>query len=272
MTFPSGQNTIKVSDNGQLECAITVTAYNAASDTYTVTVEGRIRNIGSSRVFHSTANITCSITGQVSFTGSNFSFDLNSGETLTFISQSFNVSQEDVGNNGLDFTVHYGTTSTTAFGDNKSCGYALPVRPAQPSPPVFTNLTPISVTVSWNASANNGGSAITSYKLRRWLGSPGHGDYVDNDADSLIRNVTGLVPGQTYGFAVYAQNKSGDNGGFSDPSTGESVTMPSGAWIRLSSDTGVSKWYITVPYIRSGGKWKLAEAHVRSSGTWHVTS
>lgn len=266
MSVTSGEYTVGVGTGGQLECAVTVNTYDPASDGYNVTVEGRIRNVSSSRVVHSTANISCSVSGQASATGSNFGFDLDSGETLTFISKNFNILQSQIGNNGLNFTVHFGTTGTSTFGDNKSCSFTLSVKPAQPGPPQFSNMTPTSVTVSWAASVNNGGSAITTYKLRRWLGSPGHGSYVDSDANSLSRNVTGLTPGVTYGFAVYAKNNSGDNGGYSDASTGESITMLAGAWVRYGGT-----WKIAVPYVRTGGVWKMAVPYVRSSGTWKLT-
>ncbi len=266
MVFPSGENTNNVSSTGQIECAITVTDYNPASDGYTVTVVGRIRNVGGGRVFHSASDISCSISGQASFTGAAFSFDLASGESLDFISHSFNITQSVIGNDGLNFTVHYGTTSTTAFGDNKSCSFTLAVRPAQPGPPQFSNVTPTSLTVTWAASVNNGGSSITSYKLRRWLGSPGHGDYVDSDASNRVRNYTGLIPGTTYGFAVYAKNNSGDNSGYSDPSVGETVDTLAGAWVRVSGT-----WKIAVPYVRTGGVWKMAIPYVRNGGSWKLT-
>ena len=266
MTLPSGENTIGVSSTGQLECAITVNSYNPASDTYNVTVEGKIRNVGTTRVSHTTANISCSVDGQASATGSNFGFDLSSGETLVFISKNFNISQSVIGNDGLNFTVHYGTTSTSTFGDNKSCTYKLAVRPAQPGPPVFSNLTPISMTVSWPASVNNGGSSITTYELRRWAGPPGHGPYVSSKANNLTRNITGLVPGTLYGFAVVAHNSSSDNGGESDPSVGESVSTLAGAWVRVSGT-----WKIALPYIRTGGAWKLAVPYLRSGGKWKHT-
>lgn len=267
MGLPSGEKTVTVTEKGEMECAVTVNSYTLGSDTYNVTVEGRIRNVGKTRATHNTANISCSISGQQNVSGANFGFDLAPGDVLTFISKNFNITQTDIGNNGLDFTVHYGTTGTSAFGDNHSVRYVLAVRPAQPGPPQFTNITPISVTVFWDASINTGGSPITSYKLRRWLDAPGHGDFLDNDGNSTFRNLTGLIPGQTYGFAVYAKNGSDDNDGFSDGSTGETILMPSGAWVRVNN-----AWYIAIPYVRSGGRWKLAEAHVRSGGTWHVTS
>lgn len=267
MPLPSGENTVAVTSGGQIECAVTVTAYNAVENLYTVLVEGRIRNVGTTRVSHSNTTITCSISGQASFTGSPFGYNLDPGEVLTFISHTFNLTQVQVGSNGLNFTVGYGDSGTSTFGSNHTCSFTLVVRPAQPGSPQFTNLTPVSVTVSWAGSASNGGASIVTYKLRRWHGPPGHGDYVDSDASNRTRNITGLVPGQLYSFAVYAYNKSSDNDGYSDASDGESVTMLSGAWIRVGG-----AWYIAIPYVRSGGKWKLAEAHVRHSGVWDATS
>jgi hypothetical protein len=266
MSLPSGEFTKGVSSSGQLECAITVNTYNPASDTYNVTVEGRIRNVGTKRVTHSTANISCSVDGQATATGSNFGFDLSVGETLTFISKNFNISQSVIGNDGLNFTVHYGVTGTSEFGDNKSCTYKLAVRPAQPGTPVFSNITPLSMTVSWPASVNDGGSPITTYELRRWAGPPGHGPYVSSKAYNLFRNVTGLTPGVSYGFAVVAYNSSGDNGGESDPSVGASASTLAGAWVRASG-----QWKIALPYIRIGGVWRLAVPYLRKNGVWKHT-
>lgn len=266
----STQKTIQVSDNGQLEIAITVLSYDTSDDSYQVLVEGRMRNVGKTRVFHSTANITCSITGLSNFTGSNFSFDLSSGEVLTFISHTFHITQNTVGNSGMAFAVHYGVTSTTAFGDNKSVDTTVAVRPGIPGVPVFTNLTPTSVTVSWAESPTNGGSSIIDYKLRRWNdGTPGHGPFTDSDSNSSTRNVTGLTPGKTYGFAVYARNKSDDNDGYSDPGPGDTVQMLAGAWIRVG---GV--WKVAIPYIRTGtNQWKMALPYVRTgTNQWKQTT
>lgn len=264
----STQKTINVSDNGQLEITIEVLSYNAGTNAFQVLVEGKIRNTGKTRVFHSTANINASITGIGSFTGSDFNFDLSSGEVLTFISHTFNITQNTAGNSGMDFTVHYGTTGTTAFGDNKSVQTALPVRPGTPGPPTYSNILPTSITVSWTAAPTTGGADVSYYKLRRWnSGVPGHGPFTDYDSNSLARNITGLLPGTTYGFAVYAKNNSDDNGGFSDPSTGTTVDTVGGVWVRSGGH-----WKVAIPYVRSAGQWKLAIPFVRSAGHWKQTN
>jgi hypothetical protein len=264
----STQKTIQVSDNGQLEIAITIQSYNSGTQAFQVLVEGRIRNTGKSRVFHSTANITASITGLSNFTGANFNFDLSSGEVLTFISHTFNITQNTAGNSGMAFAVHYGVTGTTAFGDNKDVDTSLAVRPGIPGPPQYSNILPTSVTVSWDPSPTTGGAAISYYKLRRWdSGVPGHGNFIDYNSPTLVRNITGLRPGTTYGFAVYANNSTDDNQGFSDPSTGTTVQTVGGVWVRSAGH-----WKVAIPYVRTGGTWKLALPFVRSGGHWKQTN
>lgn len=264
----STQKTIQVTDNGQLEIAISITSYNPGTNAFQVLVEGRIRNVGKGRVFHNTANITCSITGLSNFTGAPFSFDLAVGEVLTFISHTFNITQNTAGNTGMAFAVHYGVTNTTTFGDNKDVDTALPVRPGTPGPPQFSNILPTSVTVTWTPAPTTGGLDVSYYKLRRWnSGVPGHGPFIDYDSPTLVRNITGLTPGTTYGFAVYAKNNSDDNQGFSDPSTGTTVQTVGGVWVRSAG-----QWKVAIPYVRVGGAWKLALPYVRSGGTWRQTT
>jgi Fibronectin type III domain len=133
--------------------------------------------------------------------------------------------------------------------------------PTAPGTPSFSLITPTTVKVSWTASSSNGGSAITTYKLRRSI-SPLDSPYVDGDALNLTRNVTGLVPGTAYRFKVYAGNAIG----WSPASTVATLTMPGVIWVRYGG-----KWHVVVPYVRDGGVWKMAIPYVRYSGTWHAT-
>jgi Fibronectin type III domain len=133
--------------------------------------------------------------------------------------------------------------------------------PTAPGTPSFSLITPTTVRVAWTASSSNGGSAITTYRLRRSI-NPFDTPYVDSDALNLARNVTGLVPGKVYKFRVYSRNAIG----WSASSTSATVTMPGAIWVRYGKT-----WHRVIPYVRDAGKWKMAVAYVRSSGTWHST-
>jgi Fibronectin type III domain/Siphovirus protein of unknown function (DUF859) len=268
----SATHTTSVSSNGELTIVITQVSQDLVNNKSSVRVTGTIKNVGTTRSWHSTINISATITGAASYTGSDFSFDLNAGASKTFIDHTFTITHTSDGTKSVSFTVGYGSTGTSTFGDDKTSGTSLtltriPKRPSAPGAPSFSNDLPSSLTVSWTASADNGGKTITSYKLRRYDGSTTTGTYVDNDANNTSRNITGLTPGATYTFVVYAYNGSGDNGGYSDPSSSSTIQMLAGVRIR---DGGT--WKTAVPYIRTGGVWKMAVPYVRSGGVWAPTS
>jgi hypothetical protein len=268
----SASNTFAASSDGVLKITVNQTSQNQAANTSQVQVIGTLINTGSGSSFHSDPTITADISGTDSFTGGDFSYSLGPGDSLNFISHTFTVTHASDGTKTVSFTVHYGSTGTSTFPGDQSVSVSLaltriPKRPSAPGKPAFSNEMPTTLTVKWTASTDNNGKAITSYKLRRYTGSSPTGAYVDSDANSLSRNVTGLTPGTNYTFTVYAFNGSADNGGYSNPSAANSVQQLAGVWVRVS---GV--WKIAVPYIRSGGVWKMAIPYVRSGGVWKQTN
>lgn len=132
-------------------------------------------------------------------------------------------------------------------------------KPSPPGKPTFTNITMTTVTVSWPASSSTGGKPIKSYLMRRWNAASMTGAYYDSSANNRTRNVTGLIPGRAFTFAIYALN----DDGYSNPSASSVITMPGGCYIRVK---GV--WKVAIPYVRSGGKWHQAIPYIRTGGTW----
>lgn len=268
----SATNTFNTSSDGRLKITVQQLSQNQSANTSQVQVIGTLENVGSGSSFHSDPTITANISGTASFTGGDFSYNLGPGASLNFISHTFTITHDSDGTKSVSFTVHYGATGTATFPGNQSVSVGLtlariPKAPSAPGKPAFSNELPTSLTVKWTASGNNNGKAITSYRLRRYTGSSPSGPHVDSDANNLSRNVTGLTPGTNYTFTVYAYNGSADNGGYSDPSTANSIQQLAGVWVRVS---GV--WKIAVPYIRSGGVWKMAIPYVRSGGSWKQTN
>jgi hypothetical protein len=123
------------------------------------------------------------------------------------------------------------------------------------------------MTVSWSGSADNAGSAIDGYLLRMWKGQSATGTYTDiSQLNNLSRNVTGLIPGTYYTFAVYAHNGSADNGGYSNVSG--FLTVKTIAPVRVKVD---DVWYYAVPYVRKAGIWLMAQPYVKDGGVWKAT-
>lgn len=181
-----------------------------------------------------------------------------------------NLGHDGAGNRGADSVFQTlswsGWLSRTDYG---SIGPypRIPKRPSSPGTPTASNVMPTSMTISWAASGDNAGSAIDGYLLRRWLGSSMTGTYTDiSQLNNLSRTDTGLIPGTTYTYAVYAHNGSADNGGYSNVSGSLTVKTIAPVHVKVS---GV--WKYAVPYVKVGGIWKMAQPYVKVSGVWKMT-
>jgi hypothetical protein len=271
MSLAQNAHTISVSTGGNLEIIVTQESSNWASNTSQVTVTGRIGNVGVGGSTSSSKDIPADIGGEQSFTGPHFGFALSPGDSITFVEHTFTVVHDSDGNKVVTFDVHYGSTGTAYFGSEQTVSVVLtliriPIRPAPPGTPTFSNERPTSLTVSWAGSPNNGGNLLDGYQLRIYKGSGTSGPFSGNFAANLSRNLTGLTPGGIYTFTVLAKNDAADNGGYSNPSGSATIQMFGGSYVRSG---GV--WKAAIPYVRSGGTWRLAVPYVRSGGAWKLT-
>jgi len=155
-----------------------------------------------------------------------------------------------------------GTNATASFG-----GFPrIPKPPTAPGTPVVSNLVSTTLTLTWSASTDNGGSAIDGYLVRRWDNAAGTGAYTDiSQTNTLTRDLTGLNPGQEYRFVIYAHN--GSNGQYSPASTAVVVRMLSGFWVKW-----LGAWKRAVPYVKVAGVWKAVTVYVKTSGVWKLGS
>lgn len=160
----------------------------------------------------------------------------------------------------VDYLDNRNIQATASFSDFPR----IPKPPSAPGTPTYSDILPQSVKVSWTASTNDNGSAITGYLLRRYETADGTGAYVDTVVNALNHTVTGLTPGKTYSFRVYAMNSSA--GVYSSPSGPTAVTTLAPARIRVN---GVYKF--AIPYVRVGGVYKMALPFVRSGGVYKKT-
>lgn len=152
----------------------------------------------------------------------------------------------------------FSRVDTASFG-----GFPRIPKPASaPGTPTFTEVLPNSVRVSWTASTDDGGSAITGYLVRYWPNAEGTGAYTDfSTENNLTRVVTGLTPGVDHRFVVYAVN--GSNGVYSPASAAAVVRTLSGMWAKL---TGV--WYRAAVYVKYNGVWTAASVFIKDAGVW----
>lgn len=137
----------------------------------------------------------------------------------------------------------------------------IPKPPSQPGTPVGSEVLPTSIRFTWTASTDNKGSAIDHYLLRRYETADGTGPYTDSIANNLTRVITGLVPGKTYSWRVYAHN--GSAGGYSVASgLRVQATM---APVRIKVG-GVYVYGIV--YVKVAGVYKTGLPSVKKSGVY----
>jgi len=269
---PITGTTIDVTWAGQIAIIVQQGEQNYANVTTAVHVLGGINNIGDHRISHFPRDIVSAITGDYSWSDPAWNFDLYPGQTQVFSDHTFIVPHGSDGNKTVNFVVHYGVTGTWEFGDNKAVSISLaldriPRKPAPPTPPILSNATPTSVFVAWDAPSSDGGSAITSYLLRRYNGFTTTGSFKEYWTGGLSYLVNDLTPGAVYTFVVYAKNDAVENSGFSDPSPGTSTIPLGGSDIRTGD-----VWKSAVPYVRIDGQWKIAVPYVRTGGLWKRTN
>lgn len=178
-----------------------------------------------------------------------------------------NLGHDSDGNRGAD-----AVTQSITWGWNRSDSGSIgpypriAKMPATPGMPVASAILPTSLTLSWTASANDNGSGIDFYLLRRWDGPTATGPYVDTVVNGLSNSPSGLTAGSVYTWGVYAHNGSAQNGGYSALSTVNTVTQLAPMHVKIN---GV--WKFAVPYVKINGVWKMAQPFVRINNVWKAT-
>lgn len=241
-----------------------------------VQVTGTLTNTSGSRITGSCTDGF--IDGFRSHDDGAFTFNLAPGASIDFTAHQFNVPHNDDGRQTAVFTVHFAFTGLTSLGNNQQLSQTmvLPRIPVPPSPPLnprITAQTPTTATVRWDAPADDGGSAIIGYFLRRYVGDANvaSGSNIQYPTtNSLHRNFTDITANQDYTYFVHAVNKSKVNNGESSPSGSVTLFTQSGVFVRHGGH-----WIKAQPFIRDGGKWVPVVIFVRQpglDGLWQPTN
>ncbi len=103
--------------------------------------------------------------------------------------------------------------------------------PGAPTGFTAAPVSPTQVNLSWTAPSNNGGAAITGYKIEAKSGSGSYSVLVSNTASaSTTYSHTGLVTGTVYTYKVSAINSVGTGSASSEvsatPTSSSSATVP----------------------------------------------
>lgn len=196
------------------------------------------------------------------------------GGTTRLLDTTFSIKHDAGGALGpVPFRADASSTNRAYIGYGSAAGTEeapprLSRKPSKPGNPTFTNVLPTIVTVSWDASGDNGGSAIDGYLLRYWPNEEGSGPYTDHSqTNNRSRTVTNLKPGLKYRFVVYAHNGSSENNGYSEPTDASVVRMFAGFRIRIGGH-----WKRAIVWIKKDGKWKQTIPFFKKAGKWKITS
>ena len=114
---------------------------------------------------------------------------------------------------------------------------AKPAGPSAPGAPTAVSGTAGdgSVSLNWTAPANDGGSAITGYRITPFVGGTAQTP-IDTGSTTTSRTITGLTNGTAYTFTVAAANAVG-TGAASNPSA---AVVPRAAATAPGAPTGVA--------------------------------
>ncbi len=97
--------------------------------------------------------------------------------------------------------------------------------PAPPTGLAATSISGTQINLSWSAPSNNGGSAITGYKIEYKTGSGSYSVLVANTANTAtIYSHTGLTAGQVYVYRISAINSVGTSNPSPEASTTPTTT------------------------------------------------
>ena len=154
-----------------------------------------------------------------------FTIDPASG-ALSMVARDYENPQDSDGDNDYDVTVNVADGST----EPKTATASLTVTvtdvpaPAVPGPPSTTAATARSLTVTWDAPADNG-ATITDYDVQYRV--QGTQDYMDasHSGDATGAVLTGLEPDTTYQVRVRATNGEGTSG-WSNVGSGSTAALP----------------------------------------------
>ena len=163
--------------------------------------------------------IATSSPGNITATGSSSPINmtgLTTGTSYTFTVKAVNAAGQ----------------SNASSSSNSITTYSISGAPTIGSATATSSTT---ASVSFTAPASNGGTPITSYTA---VSSPGNITGTLSQAGSGTINVSGLTPGTTYSFTVYATNSVGNSSSSSSSNSVTPITVPNAPTIGSASATG----------------------------------
>jgi hypothetical protein len=227
-----------------------------------------IRDTGSSVEYYILCSDPYTFTGGLSWSATGTgggTVSLSAGFSSRFLGSYSVTSSQNV-------TLSIGASGTSGIGGptsftqyiSRSGGGSAPTKPSAPGIAVASGVTSTSVTLTWTASASNGGAAIDQYFPRLSKLNPVASPYTDYPVGptTFTKTITGLTPGTTYYVVVYSHNSAG----FSPKSAQMSFTTYSGDQVWTGTE-----WKSCQVLTWNGTSWAPAEVNTRKTSSWELT-
>lgn len=150
--------------------------------------------------------------GGAGITGYSVQLSTDGGTTWTFAASATATSVSIAGlTNGQPYVFRAAATNTYGIGPFSAATSSVTPVGAPESPTTFTaSAGSSSAVLSWAAPANNGGTAITDYRVEyKLLAASEWTVFADGTSTATTATVTGLTNGQQYVFRVAAVNAAG---------------------------------------------------------------
>lgn len=244
-----------------------IIAQSAAGNYSTVRVSAQAINRGNASSVHgSNGSQTVAIdgiSGSASRSGT-IPSGVNNGVVRWDVSADLTVPHDAAGNASAvtirqTIAVWFNNVSTGSLGSFPR----IPKPSTAPGLPVASLVMPTTLRITWTAPTDNGGSAVTSYKVYQWDNPEGTGTptVYTVAAPTLFKDITGLIPGKEYRFLVTAQN--GSYGVNSPSSAAIVVRTLSSVWVKVTGH-----WKRAVIFVKTAGVWKVAAIYDKVLGHW----
>lgn len=226
--------------------------------------------------------------GDSAITGYKIEYRIGSGSYTTLVANTFNTntSYSHTGlSTGQSYTYRVSAINSVGTSAASTEASATPIssstgtNPGSPTNLSATPVSPTQVNLFWNAPSNNGGYAITGYKIEYRVGSGSYTTLVSNTGTtSTTYSHSGLTTNQVYIYRVYAITSFGTSENPSSEAvaqpTPSSTTNPPGSPTSLTA-TAVSATQInlswTAPSNNGGASITGYKIEAKSgSGTYFV--
>lgn len=124
--------------------------------------------------------------------------------------------------NGTSYTFAVQARNSEGFGSSSASGSVVPAtKPTPPSTPSITSVGNGTISLNWNAPVDNGGSAVTGYRV---TANPGGQTCVTTTA--RVCTIAGLANGTPYSLSATASNTAGTSDASAESASSTPRTNP----------------------------------------------